>query len=578
MNESIIIRIDALAHDGRGIARVRIADAQAEGQPCDNSENGRGIVIFVPNALPGQLVRVLPVRRKARLVEAQLLEVLQPAPDAVAALCPHQSQCGGCPLQTMPYAAQLHWKERLALDALRRIGRMPDAHFDALHAAPFLRGFRNKMEFAFGLDASGNLVLGLRRRGGLEVGAVPGCVIAPDGCMDMVALARAVAARTGHAAYQPPPDSRHAVRAGRNGRGGRDAGGTSGNTPDCGFWRFLLIRQGRIANDAAVRWWALCITSPGSAAEQADVRQLGRELAKAFPALAGFIHEERGRLDGLAQGERRVCVLNGQGEDDPEAAVMYLPLADRLFALDAASFFQVNTEAAQLLAATAVDMLSRANDVANSEDLATLPDSVDSAPMRPRGSLLDLYCGVGAPGLALAHLFSRVVGLERDPRAVALARQNAAEFTHCCYEAGDAGQLLRHFGTKGGQAGQNAGQRAGTAGDQRNSKAVGKKIGSRVNMPADTRAPMPVGMPAALYAGPWDTILIDPPRLGVSPEAMTAIVRLKPRHILYISCNPATLARDATLLQPHYALIALAGVDLFPHSPHLECVSLWRRT
>lgn len=47
--------------------------------------------------------------------------------------------------------------------------------------------------------------------------------------------------------------------------------------------------------------------------------------------------------------------------------------------------------------------------------------------------------------------------------------------------------------------------------------------------------------------------------------------------MLYISCNPATLARDAALISPYYGLRRLAIVDLFPHTPHLECLSLWER-
>ena len=166
MSEILTVTVDSLAHDGRGIARVT-----ADGN------DGRGAAVFVTGALPGQIVRARVVRRKTRLLEADLLDVLRPAADAVPPLCPHQSVCGGCPLQIMPYPAQLRWKENLALEALSRIGRLDrtllNSVWEAPRPSPDHTAFRNKMEFAFGPGADGGLVLGLRRRGGAEVVPVP---------------------------------------------------------------------------------------------------------------------------------------------------------------------------------------------------------------------------------------------------------------------------------------------------------------------------------------------------------------------------------------------------------------------
>lgn len=104
------------------------------------------------------------------------------------------------------------------------------------------------------------------------------------------------------------------------------------------------------------------------------MRSLGESLLAAFPSLAAFIHEERDKRDNLAAGERRVLTLDDQSRERPEAALLHVPLGERLFGLDAASFFQVNTGAAQILVRVAGDMLA--------------PRS------QPGGALLDLYCGV----------------------------------------------------------------------------------------------------------------------------------------------------------------------------------------
>lgn len=527
MNDASCLTLDitALSHDGRGIARLA---AQA------NAPRQGGAVIFVAGALPGQQVRARITRRKSSFWEAETTELLRPATDAAPPICPHGETCGGCPLQTMPYARQLQWKRTLVLDALSRIGGLRRADLDALldqpAPSPALTRFRNKMEFAFGADAaSGEIVLGLRRRSGRAVTAVPGCVLMPPEAQDMVPLARTLAHRSGFAAYTPPPP-----------RGDNPTEAPGKNSPrrrptrrDCrradaddGFWRFFTLRRGLAADMCTPRWWAQCITSPGDGAQRAAVHAMGVELLSAFPRLTAFIHEERAAADALAFGETRVRVIDATGSDDPAAARLFLPLAGRGFAMDAASFFQVNTGAAQGLARQAAQMMAEAREG-----------------MPPSGALLDLYCGVGAPGLLLADNYETLLGLEQDPRAVRLARGNAAAqgMRHCRYDAGDAAVLLERL-------------------------AAGRDPLLQKFAPTDSG-----GSPSAIDA------LVDPPRSGLSPRALAALVALAPERILYISCNPTTLARDAARLGRSYTLERLAAVDMFPHTPHVECLSLWRR-
>lgn len=502
MCEHLELALDGLAHDGRGIGHI----------PAPERPDGRGLAIFVAGGLPGQTVRCRVLRRKPRFLEAELVEVLDGGPAEVPPICPHLRAsddargnargCGGCPLQTMPYESQLEWKARLARDALTRIGGVAADALDAAWTVPLpsptLSGFRNRMTFAFGPGGDG-LVLGQRSRGGADVVPTPGCALLPPGGRELLAEAQATAASSGLPAW------RASGRRGDKGAGGR------------GFWRFLTLRLGWLAGEATLRWWAVCITSPGAPAERATVRALGERLLMLGGAsrLGGFIHEERRHDDALAVGERRILCLDDKGAKNPDAASLRLPLDGRSFALDAASFFQVNTGAAELLARAAGEMTQDAG-----------------------GALLDLYCGVGAPGQLLAPRFGAVLGIESDRRAVALASRNAAEagLAHCKYVAGDAGELLQRL-------------------------AAGR--------------PLP-GMAAAKFPR-WDTVLLDPPRAGLAPAALEALLRMKPDQLVYVSCNPVTLARDAARLSAAYTLDRLTAVDLFPHTPHLECCSLWRR-
>lgn len=177
-------------------------------------------------------------------------------------------------------------------------------------------------------------------------------------------------------------------------------------------------------------------------------------------------------------------------------------VAGRDYRVSAGSFFQVNTAGAEALVALVREYL---------------------APSKEE-TLVDLYCGVGLFGLALARDVARVVGIEADPSAAADFRVNAREFDHV--------ELLE--------------ERAETA--------------------------------LRYVEGTVDLVVLDPPRSGAGPAVIGEIVRLSPRRVVYVSCDPATLARDARhLVRSGYQLRQVQPVDLFPQTYHIESVALFVR-
>ena len=74
------------------------------------------------------------------------------------------------------------------------------------------------------------------------------------------------------------------------------------------------------------------------------------------------------------------------------------------------------------------------------------------------------------------------------------------------------------------------------------------------------------------YAGKIRTIILDPARAGVAPKTMKKIINLGAERMVYVSCNPATQARDMELMSEHYEVIKTQLVDMFPHTPHIESV------
>ncbi|MCS7286433.1 MAG: 23S rRNA (uracil(1939)-C(5))-methyltransferase RlmD [Anaerolineae bacterium] len=147
--------------------------------------------------------------------------------------------------------------------------------------------------------------------------------------------------------------------------------------------------------------------------------------------------------------------------------------------------------------------------------------------LTPEGkeTLLDGYCGVGLFGLALADKVARVIGVEENPFAVNDALLNA--------EMQGAGNALFIQGRMEEVSGQ-----------------LEEKI---------------------------DLAVVDPPRTGMEKEALEGLVRLKPQKIAYVSCDPATLARDlAFLVKNGYVLEKVQPVDMFPQTFHIESISLLR--
>lgn len=152
--------------------------------------------------------------------------------------------------------------------------------------------------------------------------------------------------------------------------------------------------------------------------------------------------------------------------------------------------------------------------------------AVDYALPEPGGMVLDLYCGAGTISLALARRAGQVIGAEIVPEAVENARRNAArngignaEFI--CADAGDAARLLSERGIRP------------------------------------------------------DAIVVDPPRKGMSEEALRQVAKMQPKRIAYVSCDPATLARDLKrLTELGYVPQKAVAVDMFPKTAHVETVVL----
>lgn len=159
--------------------------------------------------------------------------------------------------------------------------------------------------------------------------------------------------------------------------------------------------------------------------------------------------------------------------------------------------------------------------------------AIEAAQLRGDETVLDLYCGAGTLTLLFARAAREAIGVESVPDSVERAERNAARngLANARFELGESRAVLREWAR---------GERAG--------------------------APKP------------DVVVVDPPRAGLHPRVVVRVAELSPRRIVYVSCNPATLARD---LKDFAGLgwqpAEVTPVDMFPHTPHIECVTRLER-
>lgn len=167
----------------------------------------------------------------------------------------------------------------------------------------------------------------------------------------------------------------------------------------------------------------------------------------------------------------------------------------------------------------------------NSRQALTLYEKArELAALGPNDHVYDLYCGVGSLGLYMASGCRHVVGIEQIREAIDDAQENARlnGIEHATFDVGqvelllDPGFVDRH------------------------------------------------GRP--------DVVITDPPRAGMHPEVIRHLISAAPDRIVYVSCNPATQARDIGLLRESYRLVSAVPVDMFPHTHHIESIALLHRS
>lgn len=221
-----------------------------------------------------------------------------------------------------------------------------------------------------------------------------------------------------------------------------------------------------------------------------------------------------------------VEVLSGTGRIEER-------ILDNIFEIAPKSFFQTNSPGAEILYSTAFKLLNK----------------------RSSGStLLDLYAGTGTIGIIFGKLFDEVFSVEIVADASRDARKNAEKNLYAVpTDSITADEFPQIESIRSSVREENE----------------GKTMFYPCNMP--TEVFLAKYLEKNMEA---DLLIIDPPRDGMHPSAPQLLVKFGVEEILYISCNPATLARDLDrmLLTGEYDIADIVPVDMFPHTHHIEIV------
>ena len=129
------------------LRNITVTAYAAEGKSIAHLEDGK--VVFIENAIPGDVVDVAITKDKKNWAEGRVLQLITPSEKRVAPFCKHFGVCGGCKWQMLPYAQQLAYKQQQVIDQLQRIGQIALPEVLPILGSPRERYYRNKLEFTF---------------------------------------------------------------------------------------------------------------------------------------------------------------------------------------------------------------------------------------------------------------------------------------------------------------------------------------------------------------------------------------------------------------------------------------------
>ncbi|WP_302023972.1 23S rRNA (uracil(1939)-C(5))-methyltransferase RlmD [uncultured Prevotella sp.] len=461
------------------LENITITDYAAEGKALARVNE---LVVFVPFAVPGDVVDLQVRRKKHSYCEAEIIRFIKYSERRVKPFCQHFGICGGCKWQNIPYDEQLRMKQKQVYDQLTRIGKVNLPEFNQILGSVKTQSYRNKLEFGCSNRrwltqeeiASGSGFTQMNAVGFHITGAFDK-ILPIEKCWLMDDLQNKIRNAIRDYAYEHDIVF-YDIRK------------------QCGLLRDIMVR-----NSDTGEWMVLIQFHYEKDEDEVIVKNLLQHIADGFPEITSLLYVNNQKGNDTFN-DLNIEVFKGND-------YIYETMDGLTFKVGAKSFYQTNTK-------QAYHLYSVVRDFAN---------------LTGNELVYDLYTGTGTIANFVSRYAKRVIGIEYVPEAIEDAKINSEinNISNTLFFAGDMKDILTE------------------------------------SFISENGTP--------------DIIITDPPRAGMHPDVVQTIIKTAPKRIVYVSCNPATQARDLSLLDNLYEVVAVQPVDMFPHTPHVENVVLLNR-
>lgn len=458
------------------LENITITDVAAEGKALARVDD---MVVFVPYAIPGDVVDIQLRRKRRNFAEGDVVRVHTYSKQRIEPFCEHFGVCGGCKWQSLPYAEQLRYKQQQVVDALSRIGKVELPEISPILGSEQTREYRNKLEFGF----SNKRWLTLEEvRSGVKFDDMNAVGFHITGAFDKILDISAC-----HLMGDINNRLRNGLRA-------------YAKTHGLSFYDFRahtgLLRNMMVRSASTGELMLLLQFCIETLEEEQQAQGVLTYIKENFPEITSLLYVNNRKLNDTI-GDLEVMTYAG-------ADCIYEEMEGLRFKVGPKSFYQTNSRQAYELYKVARDFAGLTGDEL----------------------VYDLYTGTGTIANFVARQARKVVGIEYVPEAIEDAKVNAElnGLSNTAFFAGDMKDIL----TKDFLANH--------------------------------------GRP--------DVIITDPPRAGMHTDVIDVLLFAAPKRIVYVSCNPATQARDLQLLDEAYRVVKVQPVDMFPQTHHVENVVL----
>jgi len=464
-------------NDNQIIENIEITDAGSEGKAI--ARIGQ-MVVFVPYAVPGDVVDLKIIKKKKNFAEAKIINLKSSSKYRINAPCIHFGICGGCKWQAMSYEKQLHFKQKQVFDNLERIGKIEPKNTLPILPSENQYFYRNKLEFTFSnrrwlLDNEINDNYINSNALGFHIPLLFDRVLDIENCLLQ---------------EKPSNEIRNHLKdyALKNQLSFYDA------KKQTGFLRNLIIRTSS-TNEIMV----ILIVKENN---EKELIGLLDDLYYNFPEITSLQYVINPKNNDSIN-DLEVYLYKGKSTIT-ERMLSYSSTKELKFIIGPKSFYQTNSKQAENLYRIAADF----------------------AQFQPSDVVYDLYTGTGTIANYIAENVSKVVGIDYIPEAIEDAYKNSItnSIKNTYFYAGDILKVLSNEFVS---------------------------VNSKPNV-----------------------IITDPPRTGMHEKVVRQIMEISPERIVYISCNPATQARDAEILSSMYSIEKSQAVDMFPQTHHVENIML----